>query len=174
MIPLHASHATALPPTTRLAIGAVAGLAATLVMTAAMRWQSYGYVPAYVAAAALAGDRPNAVGRRAADATHGAAGVLAGVAYVAALIGYERARGSLGIGLEYTVAGLFTVAGLVGGVLLVVVLYAAFAWLVFPRFGGNAYETRPGVVRGQWAVSAAVYGLVLVALVATIREILPA
>lgn len=174
MIPLHAGHATALAPSTRLAIAAVAGLAATLVMTGAMRAQSYGYVPAYVAAGAVWGRAPNAVGRRAADATLLTAGVLAGLGYGAALIGTERARGSLGVDVEYAIAGLVSVAAVLVGALLVGLLHAVFAWLVFPRFGGNAYATRPSTVRRQWAVSAVVYGLVLVVLVAAMQESLPA
>ena len=44
---------------------------------------------------------------------------------------------------------------------LVGFLYGFFAWLVFPRYGGNAYEAHPAAVRQQWAVSAVVYSVAL-------------
>jgi len=97
VIPLHAfDHG---PPTgVRLGIAAVAGLLATLVMTLVMWAQRYGYVPPYVAAAALWRRPPNEVSRPAADAAHLAAGVLAGVVYEAANVAYESAGESLGLG----------------------------------------------------------------------------
>ena len=159
MIPLHAfDHG---PPTgVRLGIAAVAGLLATLVMTLVMWAQRYGYVPPYVAAAALWRRPPNEVSRPAADAAHLAAGVLAGVVYEAANVAYESASGSLGLGDVHfgSVSSLSEVTFLAA---LVGFLYGFFAWLVFPRYGGNAYRAHPAAVRRQWAVSAVVYGLAL-------------
>ena len=159
MIPLHAfDHG---PPTgVRLGIAAVAGLLATLVMTLVMWAQRYGYVPPYVAAAALWRRPPNEVSRPAADAAHLAAGVLAGVVYEAANVAYENAGESLGLGDVHfgSVTSLSEVAFLAA---LVGFLYGFFAWLVFPRYGGNAYRAHPAAVRRQWAVSAVVYGVAL-------------
>ncbi len=170
---LHAAHGSALPATTRLAVGAVAGLAATLVTTLVMWRQSYGYVPAYVVAGVLWRDPPSEVARSAAHATQLAAGLFAGACYEAGNVGAERARLALGIRVEYTVAGLVTVAELLVAAVLVALLYAGFSWLVFPRYGGNAYGTRPGTVRRQWAVSTAVYGVGLVVALGTLYEVLP-
>ena len=159
MIPLHAfDHG---PPTgVRLGIAAVAGLLATLVMTLVMWAQRYGYVPPYVAASALWRRPPNEVSRPAADAAHLAAGVLAGVVYEAANVAYESAGESLGLGDVHfgNVTSLSEVAFLAA---LVGFLYGFFAWLVFPRYGGNAYRAHPAAVRRQWAVSAVVYGVAL-------------
>ena len=159
MIPLHAfDHG---PPTgVRLGIAAVAGLLATLVMTLVMWAQRYGYVPPYVAAAALWRRPPNEVSRPAADAAHLAAGVLAGVVYEAANVAYENAGESLGLvdvhfGNVTSLSEVAFLAALVG------FLYGFFAWLVFPRCGGNAYRAHPAAVRRQWAVSAVVYGVAL-------------
>ena len=105
--------------------------------------QSYGYVPAYVAAAALWRDPPGQVPRSAADATHLAAGMAAGVLFETLNVGYERAREPLGIGVELRVAGVTSLSEILAAAVVVCFLYGFFSWLVFPRFGGNAYETRP-------------------------------
>lgn len=173
VVPMHAAHGAALPVSTRLAVGAVGGLVAALVTTLVMWRQSYGYVPAYVVAAVLWRDPPNEVTQSAAHATHLGAGILAGVAYEAANVVVERAQASLGVDVEYAIADLTTVSELLVGAVLVALLYVGFARVVFPRYGGNAYQTRPGTVRTQWAVSVAVYGVGLVVLVGTLYEILP-
>lgn len=171
--PMHAAHGTTLPLSTRLAVGALAGLVATLVTTLVMWRQSYGFVPAYVAASVLWRDPPNRVPQSAAQATHLSAGLLAGIGYEAANVGADRARSALGIGAEYTIAGLVTVTEIAVAAVLVVALYGLYSWLVFPRYGGNAYDTRPDTVRRQWAVSATVYGVGLVVVVGTLYEVLP-
>lgn len=172
-LPLHAAHGTTLPVPTRLAVGAVGGLVATLVTTLVMWRQSYGYAPAYVAAALLWSEPPSDVSRSSANAAHLAAGVLAGIGFETANAAYERLREPLGITTEYAIAGLTSVSELLVGALLVVVLYGVFSWVVFPRYGGNLYETRPGTVRTQWAVSAVVYGVGVVVVVAILYETLP-
>ena len=63
MIPLHGFGGTAPSPGLRLSAAAVVGLAATLGATVAMWRQSYGYVPPYVAAAALWREPPSEVSR---------------------------------------------------------------------------------------------------------------
>jgi hypothetical protein len=170
---LHAEHGTTLPASTRLLVGAFGGLAAALVATVAMSRLSYGSVPAYVAAGVLRRDPPNEVSRAAAHATHLAAGVVAGVGYEAANVAVARAREPMGAGGAVSVAGLVTVAEVLVGAALVAALYGVFSWLVFPRFGGNAYETRPATVRRQWAISAVVYAAGLVVFVGTLYEVLP-
>ena len=159
MIPLHAfDHGPS--PGVRLAVAAVAGLLATLVMTLPMWAQRYGYVPPYVAASALRRRPPNEVSRPAADVAHLAAGVLAGVAYEAANVAYENAGESLSLG-DVHFGSVTSLSEVVFLAALVAFLYGFFAWLVFPRYGGNAYEAHPATVRRQWAVSAVVYGVAL-------------
>jgi len=172
VIPLHVSG-QALPPSIRLAVAAVVGLLTTLVMTLAMRWQSYGYVPAYVAASALRRRPPNRVSRSAADATHLAAGVLAGVLFEGLNAAYGWAREPLGIDVEIVIADVTTVSELLALAVVVGFLYGFFSWVVFPRYGGNAYETRPGTVRRQWAVSVVVYGAGLLVFVTAVYRLLP-
>ena len=101
-------------------------------------------------------------------------GLLAGVLFEGLNVGYERAREPLGIGVELRVAGVTSVSEILAVALVVCFLYGFFSWLVFPRFGGNAYETRPGTVRRQWAVSAVVYGAGLLVAVVGIYRVLPA
>jgi hypothetical protein len=166
---LHADHGTSISVTTRLAVGAVGGLVATVAM-----WrQRYGYVPASVAAGALGGDPPNEVSRWAAHLTYLAAGTIVGGVYEAINVGVYWARGQLGLDVEYRIADVVTVAEVLVGVGLVIVLYGIFSWLVFPRFGGNAYETRPTTVRRQWLGSAAVHGGSLVVVVGISYDLLP-
>ena len=83
----------------------------------------------------------------------------------------ERLRESLGVG-ELDVAGVTGGAELLTAALVVCLLYGVFSWLVFPRYGGNAFETRPTTVRRGWALSAAVYGVGLVAGTAAVSGVL--
>ena len=133
----------------------------TLVMTLPMWAQRYGYVPPYVAASALRGRPPNEVSRPAADAAHLAAGVLAGVVFEAANVAYDNVRESLGIEAEVPLGSATSLSEVAFLAALVAFLYGFFAWLVFPRYGGNAYEAHPATVRQQWAVSAVIYGVAL-------------
>jgi len=158
----------------RLALAAVAGLVATLGMTAVMRLQSHGYVPAYVAAAAVWRRPPEQVSRSAADAVHLAAGMAAGVLFEALDAGYERLRSAAGVDVEVVVAGVATLSEVAALAVVVAFLYAFFSSLVFPRFGGAAYETRTGTVRRQWAVSAVAYGVVLFAALQVVYAVVPA
>lgn len=173
MIPLHVPGEIPPPLDLRLAVAAVVGLLAALAANVAMRLQSYGYVPAYVAAAAAWRRPPERVSRSAADAVHLAVGMVAGLFLEALLVGYERLRPTLGIDVEVVVAQLTTLSELGVFALVVVVLYVGFSRAVFPRFGGTAYETRPGTVRRQWAVSSLVYGAALFAAMKAVYNLLP-
>lgn len=161
MIPLHIPGEVPPPPGVRLAVAMVAGVVATLGMTVVMRLQSHGYIPAYVAAAALWRRPPEAVRRSAADAVHLAAGMAAAVAFESLVVGYERLREPLGIGVEVIVANVTTLSELLALLAVVGFLYGFFSWLVFPRYGGAAYAAKAEIVRRQWAVSAVSYGVFL-------------
>jgi hypothetical protein len=138
-----------------------------------MRLQSYGYVPAYVAAAVLWRRYPESVSRSAADATHLAVGMAAGLLLEGLVIGWERLRPALGVTVEVVVATVTTLSELLAFALVVFVLYVGFSRLVFPRFGGAAYETRPGTVRRQWGVSVLVYGVGLFVALKVVYNVLP-
>ena len=170
--PLHVPGGTT-PLDVRLALAAVAGLLAAAGAAVVMRLQSYGYVPAYVAAAAAWRRSPEAVPRSAADAVLLAVGMLAGLCFEVLLVGYERLRPALGIDVEVVVGRVATLSELVALGVVVVALYAGFSRGVFPRWGGAAYETRPGTVRRQWAVSTVVYGALLFGSLTLVYVVLP-
>ena len=171
-LPLHVPGDVPPPLDLRLALATVAGLLAALGASVAMRLQDYGYVPAYVSAAAIWRRPPESVSRSAADATHLAVGMVAGLFFEALVVGYERVRPALGIDVEVVVASVTTVSELVAYGLVVAVLYAGFSRVVFPRYGGTAHETRPGTVRRQWAVSTLVFGAGLFAAMKVVYSVL--
>ncbi|MFQ3318071.1 MAG: hypothetical protein ACI8UR_001943 [Natronomonas sp.] len=158
----------------RLSVAMLSGLLATVAMTVVMRLQSYGYVPPYVAAGALWGQSPSDISRTAANAVHFAAGMLAGILFEALVYGAERVREVAGFHAELLIANVTSVAQLLAAAVLVVFLYCFFSWVVFPRFGGSAYETRPETVRRQWAVSAVTYGIAFIAVLELVYSVLPA
>jgi hypothetical protein len=172
LVPLHGgAETTSLD--IRLAVAAVAGLVATLGMTVAMRLQSRGYVPAYVAAAAVWRRPPERVSWSAANAVHLVAGMLAGVLFEGLVAAGERLRPAFGIDVEVAIAGLVSVLELLALAAVGAFLYGFFAWLVFPRYGGAAYESGAETIRRQWAVSAAVYVALLFVTTTVIHRTLP-
>ena len=173
-VPLHTPGGAPTPPDVRLAVAAIAGLLAALGTAAVMRLQSYGYVPAYVAAGAVWRRPPERVPRSAADAVHLATGIVAGLLFEALVVGWERLRPALGVDVEVVVAGVTTVSELVALAAVVWLLSAGFSRAVFPRYGGVAYETHAATVRRQWTVSAVVYGALLFGAVKAVYEVLPA
>lgn len=172
-LPLHVPGDIPPPLDVRLALATVAGLLAALGAGGVMRLQSYGYVPAYVASAALWRRPPETVSRSAADATHLAIGMAAGLLFEGLVVGYERLRPAVGVDVEVVVADVTTVSELSVYALVVGLLYAGFSRAVFPRFGGAAYETRPGTVRRQWALSAVAYGGFLFVAMKAVYTVLP-
>lgn len=171
LIPLHgAGETTTLD--IRLSVAAVAGLVATLGMTVAMRLQSRGYVPAYVAAAALWRRPPERVSWSAANAVHLVAGMLAGALFEGLVVVGERLRPALGMDVEAAIADLVSVTELLALAIVGVFLYGFFAWLVFPRYGGAAYESGAETVRRQWVVSAVVYVCLLLVTMTVIHQTL--
>lgn len=171
-LPLH-GVADATTIDVRLAVAAVAGLAATLGMTVVMRLQSHGYVPPYVAASAVWQRPPERVTWSAANAVHLVAGMLAGAAFEALVVAGERLRPTLGITVEVLVAGIVSLLELLALGAVAAFLYGFFAWVVFPRYGDTAYETGAETVRRQWAVSAAVYVCLLFAVLTVVHRTLP-
>lgn len=161
------------PLDVRLALAMLAGLLAALATSAVMRLLPYGDVPAYVAASVLWRRPPRRVSWSAANAVHLAVGMLAGVLFEALLLGYDRLREPLGIDVEVVVAGVTTLAELAALALVVAFLYVFFSWVVFPRYGGAAYETYPRTIRREWAVSAVAYGGFLLAALKVVYSVLP-
>lgn len=155
----------------RLAIAAAAGALATLGMSVFMRTRPHGYVPPSVAAAAVLRRSPKDVSRPAAGAVHLLAGILAAITFEGLLVGYERVREPLGIGVEVVIADLVTLSEVVALALVVGVLYAVFSRIVFPRHGGTAFRTAADPVRRAWARSVVIYGVTLLASVTLVYTI---
>ena len=143
-----------------VAVCAVCGVVAAVVMDFPMARQAEGFTPAYVAASVLARSRPSSVAFRGAFAVHHAAGGAAGVLY--ALL-YLPAAGVLpGVA---TVGGVGSVPHLVATLGVSGFIYAFFAHLVLPRRGRGIYEERATAVRGQWLRSVVVFGATVAAVV---------
>lgn len=167
---LHAGHGVA-PLDVRLAVAMLAGLLATFAVTAVMQLQSYGYVPAYVAAGAVWGRDPEAVPRSAAHAAHLTAGMLAGLLFEVLVLVFESVRGLASV--DPVAVGVTSLSELLALVLVVGFLYGFFSWVVFPRFGGAAYEAHAETVFQQWAISAGAYGALLFVAVNLLYTVLP-
>jgi hypothetical protein len=170
---LHLAHDAPPPTDARLAVAMLSGGLAALAVSVVMRLLPYGDVPPYVAASVLWRRRPERVSWSAANAVHLTAGTLAGLLFEGLLIGYERLREPLNIGIEVAIAGVTTLSELVVLSVVVAFLYAFFSWVVFPRYGGAAYETYPTTVRREWAISAVAYGVFLFFALAIVYSVLP-
>ncbi|MEF8790310.1 MAG: hypothetical protein V5A61_09300 [Haloarculaceae archaeon] len=164
VVPPVPAHAVAAPLELRLAVAAVAGLLATLVMTGAMSLLSEGYVPPYVAASALFGEAPGRVTRRQADAAHYGAGLLAGLLFETLVVVVEAVRDAT-VATAVVVGNVLTFSDFLAALLVVAFLYVFFSYVVFPRYGERLYDDgdRRDRVRFHWMVSANVYGLALLA-----------
>ncbi|MFC7234378.1 hypothetical protein [Halosegnis marinus] len=157
-LPLHVADFST---TGRVAVGAVAGLVATVAMNVPMHRLPEGSTPPFVAAGALTGEGPADVDPVLASGTHYAAGVLGGGFYtVVSLV----AEGLYAPDLYIVRAGQPLVAHVLAVLATFAFLVAFFAYLVLPRFGGPVYE-RARLVRRDWTVSAAVYALALAVVV---------
>ena len=147
-------HINDVPTTTgRVAIGAVAGLLATVIMNIPMQRRPEGSTPPFVAAGALTGQSLDEVDPKLASGIHYSAGILGGVLFSLLAIGFESVlpftAALAGVGLRlvpHFLATLLTYGFLVG----------FFAYLVLPRFGKAATE-RADQVRADWVISASVY-----------------
>lgn len=162
---LHAGHVTAPPLAVRLAVAMVAGFAASVVMDLPMWYLDQGTEPPRTAASVLYGKPPAAVSGVEARSAHYAAGILAGVLFALLAVGIEL------VGVVPIVAvlagGLPLTSHLLAGVGVFAFLYVFFGYVVLPRFRPEKRDVA-GAIRGQWALSAAVYVLALWVLVVVV------
>lgn len=149
--PLQVGGPASLP--VRLAVGAVAGLLATAVMTVPMKRLPEGTTPTFVAAGALTGEALTEVSERLAAIVHYVVGTLAGVLFAFVAVAFENV-----IPTSVTIprVEIGAIAHLLAGLLIFGFLAAVFGYLVLPVFGGEAAE-RADRVRNDWTVAAAVY-----------------
>ena len=139
-----------------IAVGALAGLVAAVVMDWPMSRQPDGFIPAAIAAAVVSRQSLEAVSMPELMIVHHFAGLLAGVLYGLLVVGFSaRLPELLAVGGLDIVAHLLAVS-LVGGF-----IYSFFAHFVLPRAGGRSYEEQATAIRGQWLRSSLVFGATL-------------
>ncbi|WP_224268211.1 hypothetical protein [Haloprofundus salinisoli] len=156
-IALDTAAAQSIASLIRLALGALAGLVAAVVMGVPMGRQEGGFTPAYVTASVLRRTTPDEVSFRDATVVHHGAGTLAGVLYALVLTLGEAVAPSVG-----TLGGVDLLLHLVAVGLVVGFIYGFFAYVVLPRAGGSGiYEEQSTAVRGQWLRSSLVFGAAL-------------
>lgn len=141
------------------AICAVAGVVTGLLLNIPMVTQSEGYLPAYVAAGGLSGADPTEVNDALTVAVHHVVAVVASLFYGAVV-----AVLSLVLPTAVSLGGLPLVPHLVGAVSVTVSIFAFFARIAVPRFGGSLRDRADEVVE-QWALTAFIYGATLALLV---------
>lgn len=155
---LFALHISDVPTTAgRVAVGAVAGLLATIIMNIPMQRRPEGSTPPFVAAGALTGQPLDEVDPTLASGIHYSTGVLGGVLFTLLALGFEAI-------LPFTAAlagvGLRLVPHLLATLVTYGFLVAFFGYVVFPLFGQAALE-RVDQVRADWVISAGVYVVAL-------------
>lgn len=139
---------------TALAVGLLAGLAATLVMDVPMRrLLNEGMTPPFVAAGAVTGRDTADAPRRVAMAIHYGSGLGAGVIYVT-LVAVVSSLVSAGP----SVASVPVLALVVAAVVQLPVMVAFFSYFVLPTFGTVARQ-RVAPIRRAWLRAAVVYVL---------------
>ncbi|WP_255197261.1 hypothetical protein [Halorarius litoreus] len=151
-------HINDVPTTTgRVAIGAVAGLLATVIMNIPMQRRPEGSTPPFIAAGALTGQPLDEVDPKLASGVHYSAGILGGVLFTLLAIGFESV---LPFTAALTGVGLRLVPHFLATLVTYGFLVAFFAYLVFPQFGKSANQ-RGEQVRTDWVISASVYVVAL-------------
>lgn len=158
-LPLHVSDVAT--PTSRLAVGVVAGLLAAVLANVPMRRLPEGTAPPFVTAGALVGETLSEVDPTLASGVHYASGALGGALFTLLSLGFERAlppRAVLaGVGLRAAPLALATLCTYAAVVL-------AFGYVVLPLAGGEA-TARASQVRRDWVVTTAAYTVALVGFV---------
>ena len=145
-----------LPWGVMIALGALAGLVAAVVMDWPMSRQPDGFTPAAIATAVVSRQSVETVSTPELLVVHHAVGLLAGVLYGAVVVGL-----SSGLPELLRIGGLDLVAHLLAVGLVVSFIYGFFAHFVLPRAGGRSYEEQATAIRGQWLRSSLVFGATL-------------
>lgn len=153
---------TAQPPSWSVivAVGAVAGLIAAIVMDWPMGRQPDGFTPAAIAAGIVTRQSVDDVSMAELLAIHHVAGLLAGVLYGGFVVGFSTSLPAV-----IAVDGLNVLSHLLAVCLVTGFIYGFFAHIVLPRAGGRSYEEQSTAIRGQWLRSSLVFGATLVVVV---------
>ncbi|ELZ94046.1 hypothetical protein C440_10513 [Haloferax mucosum ATCC BAA-1512] len=142
----------------RVALGAVVGVAAAIVMDIPMWRQDEGFTPAYIAASVLRRTKPGEVGFLDANVVHHVAGALSGVLYALVYLATDF------VVPDMPLFGIDVPSHLVATGTVVTSIYLLFSHVVLPRAGRTIYEERATAVRGQWLRSSLVFGATLLLL----------
>lgn len=143
-----------------IAVGALAGFVAAVVMDWPMSRQPDGFTPAAIAAGVVSRQSVEAVSFPELLFVHHVAGVLAGVLYGLLLLGL-----SSGLSEFLWIGGLNIVAHLLSVGLVVTFIYGFFAHFVLRRTSDRSYEEQSTAIRGQWLRSSLVFGVTLAVVV---------
>ncbi len=143
-----------------VAVGALAGLFAAVVMDWPMSRQPDGFIPAAIATGILTRQSADDVSMPELLVVHHAAGLLAGGLYGLGLLAATATLPAVVL-----VSGLDLVAHLLAVGLVTGFIYGFFAHLVLPRAGGQSYEQQATAIRGQWLRSSLVFGATLLIVV---------
>jgi hypothetical protein len=143
----------------RFAIGVVGGIVATLGMDIVMPRLPEGSTPPEIASGVLTDKPPDQAPKRLATVVHYVAGLLTGPLFVWLLFVTEGIFG-----------GQSLLATLGATVVLLSLMVAFFAIVVLPR--SQVAAQRLGTIRRDWAISAAVYLVVLVPVVSIGSQLL--
>ncbi|ELZ99161.1 hypothetical protein E6P09_13640 [Haloferax mediterranei ATCC 33500] len=142
----------------RLALGAVVGVAAAIVMDIPMWRQDEGFTPAYIAASVLRRTQPDEIGFLDANVVHHVAGALSGLLYALVYLATDFVLPDLPL------VGIDVPSHLIATGAVVASIYFLFSHFVLPRAGRRIYEERATAVRGQWLRSSLVFGATLLIL----------
>jgi len=139
-----------------VAVGALSGLLAAVVMDWPMSRQPDGFMPAAIAAGILTRQSVDEVSMPELLAVHHVAGLLAGGLYGVFVLGATANLPAVG-----SIAGLNLLAHLLAVGVVTGFIYGFFAHLVLPRASGRSYEEQATAIRGQWLRSSLVFGATL-------------
>jgi hypothetical protein len=142
----------------RVALGALVGIAAAVVMDIPMWRQEEGFTPAYIAASVIHRTRPENVDFLDANLVHHVAGGLSGSLYAVVYLGIDA------VVPEAPLVGVDVFPHVVAAAVVVTSIYFSFSYFVLPRAGRSIYEERATAVRGQWLRSSLVFGVTLLVL----------
>ncbi|KAB1189237.1 hypothetical protein GJR98_07875 [Haloferax sp. MBLA0077] len=139
----------------RVALGALVGVAAAVVMDIPMWRQEEGFTPAYIAASVLQRTRPDDVDFLDANLVHHVAGAISGAFYAVVYLAIDSLLP------EAPLLGVDFAPHVVSTGVVVASIYFLFSYFVLPRAGRSIYEERATAVRGQWLRSSLVFGVTL-------------
>ncbi len=139
-----------------IAVGALAGLVAAVVMDWPMSRQPDGFMPAAIAAGILTRQSADDVSMTQLLAIHHIAGLLAGVLYGVLITVF-----TVSLPAAISIGGVDLLWHLLAVSLVTGFIYGFFAHFVLPRAGGRSYEEQATAIRGQWLRSSLVFGATL-------------